>query len=52
MVTDKSMEIKTEAYQVIEKLVKSAGHSGRVYVPKSWTGKRVKVLLLEPADEI
>ena len=51
MVTDKSMKIKTEAYQAIKKLVKSAGHSRRVYVPKSWIGKRVKLLLLESADE-
>ena len=45
------MEVKLEAYQVIEKTVKSAGNSGRVYVPKEWIGKKVKILLLEPLEE-
>ena len=44
------MEVRLEAYQVIEKVVKSSGNSGRVYVPKEWVGKRVKVLLLEATD--
>jgi putative transposon-encoded protein len=43
-----SMEVRLEAHQVIEKVVKSSGNSGRVYVPKEWVGKRVKVLLLDP----
>jgi len=42
------MKVELEAYQVIEKEVKSSGNSGRVYVPKEWIGKKVKVLLLEP----
>lgn len=42
------MEIKVQAYQVIEKTVKAAGNSGRIYIPKDWVGKRVKILLLEP----
>ncbi|MGV8175101.1 MAG: DUF2080 family transposase-associated protein [Methanothrix sp.] len=42
-----SMKVELEAYQVIEKVVKSSGNSGRVYVPKEWVGKRVKVLLIE-----
>jgi putative transposon-encoded protein len=44
------MEIKTEAYQVIEKTVNPGGNSGRVYVPKSWIGKKVTILLMEPLD--
>lgn len=51
MSTGEKMEIKIEAYQAFEKIVKSAGNSGRIYVPKNWVGKRVKVLLLEPVDE-
>jgi putative transposon-encoded protein len=46
-----AIEVKLEAYQVIEKKVKSSGNSGRVYVPKEWVGRRVKVLLLDPLDE-
>lgn len=44
------MNVSTIAYEVIEKTVKPGGNSGRVYVPKSWINKRVKVLLLEPAN--
>ena len=45
------MEVTIKAYQVLEKFVKPSGNSGRVYVPKEWIGKRVKVFLLEPVDE-
>ncbi|NJD77295.1 MAG: DUF2080 family transposase-associated protein [Candidatus Methanoperedens sp.] len=41
------MKIEVQAYQVVEKTVKLSGNSGRVYVPKEWVGKRVKVFLLE-----
>lgn len=44
------MNITTTAYEVIEKTVKPGGNSGRVYVPKAWRNKRVKVLLLEPLN--
>ncbi|MGP8330614.1 MAG: DUF2080 family transposase-associated protein [Methanosarcinaceae archaeon] len=37
----------SNGYQVIEKTVKSSGNSGRVYVPKDWIGKKVKIFLLE-----
>lgn len=47
----KKMEIKLEAYEVLEKVVKASGNSGRVYVPINWTGKRVKILLIEPLTE-
>ncbi len=46
----KKMEIKLEAYEVLEKVVKASGNSGRVYVPIDWVGKRVKILLIEPLD--
>jgi putative transposon-encoded protein len=45
---NQQMEVKVTAYQVIEKRVKLSGNSGRVYVPKEWVGKNVKVFLLEP----
>lgn len=38
----------TESYGTLLKPVKSHGNSGRVNVPVSWVGKRVKVVLLEP----
>lgn len=46
---NEQMKIEVQAYQVVEKTVKSSGNSGRVYVPKEWVGKKVKVFLLEPA---
>ena len=47
----KEMEITTKAYEVLEKTVKSSGNSGRIYVPKDWIGKKVKVLLIEPLED-
>jgi len=44
------MKVELEAYQVIEKIVSTGGNSGRVYVPKEWIGKRVKIVLIEPLD--
>jgi putative transposon-encoded protein len=45
------MDVNTEAYQVLDKTVKSIGNSGGILVPKKWVGRRVKVLLLEEVDE-
>lgn len=45
------MEIKINAYQIIEKTVKPSGNSGRVYVPVDWVDKKVKVVLLEPLED-
>jgi putative transposon-encoded protein len=46
-----SMKVEVRAYQVIEKIVKASGTSGRVYVPPDWVGKRVKILLMDPLEE-
>ncbi len=47
------MTIRVECYQMLEKKVKGSAKvsSGRVYVPKQWIGRRVKIMLLEPAKE-
>jgi len=45
------MKVTLDAYQVIEKVVKSGGNSGRVYVPREWIGKKVKIVLVEPTDD-
>lgn len=45
------MEIKMEAYEITEKVVKASGNSGRVYVPINWVGKKVKILLIESLDD-
>lgn len=43
--------ISIEGYEILEKEVKETGNSGRVYVPKAWIGKKVKIILIEPLDE-
>lgn len=45
------MKIALDAYQVIEKVVKPGGNSGRVYVPIDWVGKRVKIVLIESLEK-
>lgn len=49
--TSDAMNIETQAYEVIERIVKARGTSGGVYLPVSWTGKRVKILLLDPVEK-
>lgn len=44
------IEMSFRGYEVLEKEVSKSGHSGRVYVPYAWIGKRVKVVLLDPLD--
>lgn len=34
-------------YEVIEKIVTNAGTSGKIYLPISWIGKRVKIVRIE-----
>jgi len=47
----KTMRVEITAYQTIEKVVREGTKtSGRVYVPKEWIGKTVKIFLMEDAD--
>lgn len=43
----KSIQMRMEGYEVVEKTAHAGGNSARVYVPKHWNGKKVKVILLE-----
>ena len=45
------MKVETECYQMLDKEAKVQSNSGAVYVPKSWIGKKVRVLLLEPIQD-
>jgi putative transposon-encoded protein len=45
------MKIEVDGYEAIEKTVAESGNSGRVYAPKEWIGKKVKLILLEPVEE-
>lgn len=41
-------KIRLTGFEMLEKQVTKSGNSGRVYVPIYWTGKKVKIILLEP----
>ncbi|MCK5458853.1 MAG: DUF2080 family transposase-associated protein [Thermoplasmatales archaeon] len=45
---EKPMEIKMEGYEVVEKRAELGGNSARIYIPKHWIGKRVRVVRLDP----
>ncbi len=39
--------MRMEGYEVVEKTVKLSGNGAQVYVPKHWSNKKVKVVLIE-----
>ena len=43
------MKVKFEIYgeEMIEKVVKSSGNSGRVYLPPDWVGRHVKIIRID-----
>jgi putative transposon-encoded protein len=43
----KETGIQLTGFEMLEKKVNKSGNSGRVYVPKEWIGKRVKIILIE-----
>ena len=43
----KAVELRMTGFEMIEKTAVKGGNSGRIYVPPSWIGKKVKVVLLE-----
>lgn len=49
---EKTMWVEVEGFEAIEKIVRSSGNSGRVYVPPNWVTCRVKIIRLDPLSEI
>jgi putative transposon-encoded protein len=45
---EKTMWVEVEGFEAIEKIVRSSGNSGRVYVPPNWVTCRVKIIRLDP----
>jgi putative transposon-encoded protein len=43
----KLMKIEIQGYEAVEKIATKGGNSARIYVPKQWEGKKVKVILIE-----
>jgi putative transposon-encoded protein len=46
--TETLASVQFEGYEVLEKIVKSSGNSGRVYLPTSWIGTKVKIVRVTP----
>ena len=44
----KPIQLTMDGFEVIEKSVEKGGNSGRIYVPKKWIGKKVRIILIEP----
>lgn len=47
----KPITVTYDCYETIEKEVRNGGNSGRVFVPKTWAGRKVRILLVEPVEE-
>lgn len=43
----KPIRMVMEGYEVVEKVADKGGNSARIYAPKHWVGKKVRVVLLE-----
>ncbi|MBU2099780.1 MAG: DUF2080 family transposase-associated protein [Candidatus Diapherotrites archaeon] len=43
----KTISLRMEGFEVLEKVAESSGNSGRIYVPKKWIGKKVRAVLIE-----
>lgn len=43
-------ELKSKIYDLETKTVKKSGNGGVVYLPPSWIGRKVQVLLIEPLE--
>jgi putative transposon-encoded protein len=41
--TNHLISVQLEGYEVIEKVVKSSGNSGRVYLPSAWIGGKMNI---------
>ncbi len=47
------MKIEIYGYEVITKVANAASEkSARIYLPKAWIGKQVKVVLMEELDDV
>jgi putative transposon-encoded protein len=44
-------ELRFNGYAFVEKTAKNGGNSARVFVPKSWAGKKVVAVLLETIED-
>ena len=43
-----SVFLRMEGFEMVEKLAMPSGTTARVLVPRSWVGKRVRVVRVDP----
>ena len=43
----KPVQMRMTGYEAVEKTAVRGGNSGRIYVPKSWIGKKVRAVRIE-----
>ncbi len=43
----KPIQMRMDGYEVVEKVAQAGGNSARIYVPKAWLGKKIRVVLIE-----
>jgi putative transposon-encoded protein len=43
----KVSKFEVHGHEMVEKLVKKSGNSGRVYLPPDWVGKKVKIIRID-----
>ena len=43
----KPIQMEMEGFEIVEKVAERGGNSARIYVPKKWTGKKVRAVLIE-----
>jgi len=48
-ITHQISKVRFEVFgeEMIEKVVKSSGNSGRIYLPPNWVGHKVKIIKVE-----
>ncbi|MBU1274728.1 MAG: DUF2080 family transposase-associated protein [Proteobacteria bacterium] len=42
-----TVKFEVHGSEVLEKQVKQSGNSGRIYLPPTWVGKKVKIIRLD-----
>jgi putative transposon-encoded protein len=48
---EKPMTVSVQGYEAVEKIVRMAGNSGRIYLPPDWVSCRVKIIRLDPKQK-
>jgi len=43
----KPIKMQMEGYEVVEKVAMLTGNGARIYIPKSWAGKKIRAVLIE-----